>query len=99
MIKLKARETSIAYGASKKRAMKNREDDTQNEIGRLEKQFDDQTSSNEPSNRNAAIYETINTLKDELEQIIEHRTKGAILRSKSQWCNEGEKNTKPVSQP
>jgi len=27
-------------------------------------------------------------------KIIEYRTKGAILRSKSQWYNEGEKNTK-----
>ena len=33
-------------------------------------------------------------LKEELEKIIEHRTKGAILRSKSKWDNEGEKNTK-----
>ena len=33
-------------------------------------------------------------LKEELEKIIEHRTKGAILRSKSKWYNEGEKNTK-----
>ena len=30
----------------------------------------------------------------ELEQIIEHKTKGAILRSKCRWYNEGEKNTK-----
>ena len=28
------------------------------------------------------------------ETIIEYRTKGAIVRSKSQWYNEGEKNTK-----
>ena len=27
-------------------------------------------------------------------KIIEHQTKGAILRSKSRWYNEGEKNTK-----
>lgn len=81
-------------GALKKRAIKNREDDVQNEIGRLEKQLDDRTSGNEPSNRNAAIHQTINSLKDELERIIEHRIKGAILRSKSQWYNiEGKKNT------
>jgi len=30
----------------------------------------------------------------ELEQIIEHKTKGAILRSKCRWYDEGEKNTK-----
>ena len=32
--------------------------------------------------------------KLELERIIEYQTKGAILRSKSRWYNEGEKNTK-----
>ena len=29
-----------------------------------------------------------------IKKIIEHRTKGAVLRSKSQWYNEGERNTK-----
>jgi hypothetical protein len=32
--------------------------------------------------------------KAELEKIIEYRTKGAILRAKCRWHNEGEKNTK-----
>ena len=32
--------------------------------------------------------------KRELEVIIEHRTKGTIVRSKFLWQNEGEKNTK-----
>ena len=36
----------------------------------------------------------LETRKHELEAIIEYRTKGAILRSKSQLYNEGEKNTK-----
>ena len=31
-------------------------------------------------------------LKGELEKILEYRTKGAIIRSKSRWYNEGEKN-------
>ena len=30
----------------------------------------------------------------ELEKIIEYKTKGAILRAKCRWYNEGEKNTK-----
>ena len=32
--------------------------------------------------------------KREFEKVIEERTKGAILRSKTKWYNEGEKNTK-----
>lgn len=49
-------------------------------------------NNNEPQNQ--SIIERINLLKRDLEKIIEHRTKGAILRSKSQWYNEGERNTK-----
>ena len=30
----------------------------------------------------------------EYEKITEYRTKGAILRSKAKWYNEGDKNTK-----
>ena len=36
----------------------------------------------------------MNDSRLELEKIIEFRTKGAILRSKTRWYNEGEKNTK-----
>ena len=49
-------------------------------------------NNNEPQKQ--SIIERINLSKRDLEKIIEHRTKGAILRSKSQWCNEGERNTK-----
>ena len=31
------------------------------------------------------------TKKRELETVIEHQTKGAIVRSKSRWYDEGEK--------
>ena len=30
----------------------------------------------------------------ELKNIIEYKTKGAIIRSKARWHNEGEKNNK-----
>ena len=40
------------------------------------------------------VTERIKILKEELEKIIECRTKGAILRSKSRWYNEREKSTK-----
>ena len=49
-----------------------------------------------PSNSNPSYHivaERIFTLKKELETILEYRTKGAIIRSKSQWYNEGEKNS------
>ena len=36
----------------------------------------------------------LNRQKSELEKIIQYRIKGAILRSRTKWYNEGEKNTK-----
>ena len=32
--------------------------------------------------------------KQEMEKLIEYKTKGSIIRSKTRWYNEGEKNTK-----
>jgi len=89
MVKLKIREKSISYAASKKRQHKSREAELEKLIASLEEQIDDTSG---PPNMN--IIERINILKDELEKLIEYRTKGAILRSKTQWYNEGEKNTK-----
>ena len=40
------------------------------------------------------LEEQLNECRLALEKIIELRTKGAILRSKTKWYNEGEKNTK-----
>ena len=49
-------------------------------------------NNNEPPNQ--SIIGRINLLKCHLEKIIEHRTQGAVLRSKSQWYNKEERNTK-----
>ena len=91
MIKLKVREKSISYAAYKKSTTKKRENELEKSIATLEKQLD-KASNNEPQTQ--TIIENINLLKCNLEKIIEYRTKGAILRSKSQWYNEGERNTK-----
>ena len=56
----------------------------------LEKRLDNLCDSN-PSYH--IVAERIFTLKKELETILEYQTKGAIFRSKSQWYNEGEKNS------
>ena len=91
MVKLKVREKSISYAASKKCAAKKKEHELEKLITILKQQLD-KSNNNELQNQN--ILARINTLKCELEKIIEYRTKGAILRSKSQWYNEEEKNTK-----
>ena len=40
------------------------------------------------------VWSELEKKRRELETIIEYQTKRAILRSKSRWYNEGEKNTK-----
>ena len=84
MIKLKVREKSITYSAPIKKAKVKKEEE-------LEKRLDNTCSNDPPVSQN--VTERIKILKEELEKIIEYRTKGAILRSKSRWCDEGEKNT------
>ena len=59
-------------------------------IWKLEEEIDNETSK--PGN--VDLVEKLNDLKNELVKIIELRTKGAILRSKIRWYNEGEMNTK-----
>ena len=90
VIKLKVREKSISYAAYKKVTTTKREEMLEREITMLEKHLDNLSNSN-LSYHIAA--ERIFTLKKEIESIFEHRTKGAIIRSKSQWYNEGEKNS------
>ena len=91
MIKLKVREKSISYAAYKNVATKKREEMLEREIALLEKHLDNVNNSNSSYH---IVAERIFSLKKELENIIEYRTKGAIIRSKSQWYNEGEKNSR-----
>ena len=72
-------------------ATKKREEMLQREIALLEDYLDNVNNSN--SSYHMAV-EIIFTLKKELENIIEYWTKGTIIRSKSQWYNEGKKNSR-----
>ena len=40
------------------------------------------------------IWMELETKKQQLETLVEYKTRGAIIRSKSRWYNEGENNTK-----
>ena len=60
-------------------------------IAKLQEELDNiNTDDTLPSH----LEEKLKESRLELEKIIEFRTKGAILRSKTRWYNEGEKNTK-----
>ena len=89
MIKLQIRDTSIKYLKAKTKKMKYKEADVEREIATLEREFE--SFSN---NDKEALAEQIRLKKVELENIIEYKTKKAIIRSKARWYNEGEKNNK-----
>ena len=89
MIKLQIRDTSIKYSKAKTKKMKSKEADIESEIAALERQFESSTN-----NDKEVLAEQLRVKKIELENIIEYKTKGAIIRSKARWYNEGEKNNK-----
>ena len=91
MIKLKVREKSIYSATSKKAATKKKEVELEKKIAMLQKQID---NSNNNNNNPEHVKDKMKALKDEWQQIIEHRTRGTIIRSKTRWYNESEKNTK-----
>lgn len=80
------RETSLRYSKSRSKQAKQRET-----IAMLEAELD---NKNFDETRSLHLEEQLNESRLELEKIIEFRTKGAILRSKTTWYNEGAKNTK-----
>lgn len=91
MIKLKVRESSLSYSAMKKKTVCKQQDELEKEIANLETELSnlDMAAPEVPP-----ISEKLEAKREALEKLVEYRTKGAILRSKSLWYNEGEKNTK-----
>ena len=61
----------------------------ENDIAALKRQLE-----NCINNDKEALAEQLRVKKRKLESIIEYKTKGAIIRSKARWYNEGEKNNK-----
>ena len=62
------------------------------EISYLEKELNENTALNDT--QKSLLQSKLDNLRSEMEEIIQYRTKGAILRSRTRWHNEGEKNTK-----
>ena len=89
---MKVREKSISYAAAKNNKTKLCEDILYKEITGLEKELDENTLLSD--SQKLLLQSKLDNRKGEMEEIIEYRTKGAILRSRTRWHNEGEKNTK-----
>ena len=91
MIKQKVREKSLRYSKNKTNQAKQREIYVEQTIARLQEELDNRITGGALFSHLEA---QLNNSRLELEKIIEFRTKGAILRSKTRWYDEGEKNTK-----
>ena len=86
MIKLKVREKTLTYSKNRKKQTKQGETELEQGIAKLGEELD---KRNHSDTQVSDLEEEINKQKLELEKI-----KGTILRSKTKWYNEGEKNTK-----
>ena len=84
MIKLKVREKSLRYSKNKTKQAKQREVYVEPTIARLQEELDNKTTEDTLSSH---LEERLNYSRLELEKIVESRTKGAILRSKTRWYN------------
>ena len=91
MVKMKIREHCMLFGTFKKRKMAEEQEEVERSISALEKHIIDGHADDSEKER---IWTKLQATKRELEKIIEHQTKAAILRSKIRWYNEGEKNAK-----
>ena len=94
MIKLKVREKSLRYSKNKTKQAKQCEVYVEQTIARLQEELGNKTTEDTLSSH---LEERLNYSRLELEKIVEFRTKGAILRSKSMWYNEGEKKHQILS--
>ena len=90
MIKMQIRADFISFAKQKRFKQKNQETFLEAKISELQKMID----KNETIHGMNEPIEELEKLKQKLEQIIEYKTKGSIIRSKARWFNEGEKNTK-----
>ena len=89
MVKLKVREESLKYGTFKKKKLSKKKEKIEQAIATLEKRL---SEFNNDETESEKVWLELETKKRKLEAIIEYRTKGAILRSKSQWYNETRNN-------
>ena len=91
MIQLKIRERSLKYASIKKAKRKNTEAELEADISHHERKLERNVLSNEEKEK---IINELTSKKQVFEEINRHKTKGCIIRSRTRWYNEGEKNGK-----
>ena len=88
---MKTRETPLKYSSAKNSSLQRHKQNLEQKMSYLQTVIDDPNSSNKEKHDATEEY---NKHKAEMENIVEYRTKGSILRLKTRWYNEGEKNSK-----
>ena len=88
MIKLKIREQSIKYAKDRRTKTSRREEEIEKAINDLQELIESSNKGDREKKR--SLQGPGGKKKTELEKVIEYRTKGAILRAKCRWHNEGE---------
>ena len=87
-MKMKIRSSSLFYAKKRNAKMKYQESRLENDIASLEKRLDEDNLSETEKNQ---TLDELAARKLQREEISIHKTKGAIIRSKARWYNEGEK--------
>ena len=87
-VKCKIRTETMIFSSARSKEMRKQENSLAKKIEAIEKTLDKNIVSETPE-----YYEYLKT-KGEWENIIKKKTNGIILRSKAQWVEDGEKNTK-----
>ena len=85
---MKTRETSLKYSSAKNANLQRHEQNLEQKMSYLQTVIDDPNSSNKEKHD---ATEESSKYKTEMENIVEYRTKGSILISKTRWYNKGEK--------
>ena len=87
LIKMEIRGFTVKYSKIKARKQRHEEEILQNKINDL-------ISRAEKSRNNKQILCELNSAKARLKRIIEHKTRGKIIRSRARWHEQGERNSK-----
>ena len=90
-MKMQIRSSALHYAKKKKTKMKTQESSLETDILSLQKKLEENNLS-ETDKTNISNELAIKILQKE--EISKYKTRGTIIRSKSRWYNEGEKNTK-----
>ena len=90
-MKIKIRSSSLCYARQKKNKMSSKENYLEEKITYLQKRLDE---ANVTAMEKQQITEEIGIINSQRDEISEYKTKGAIIRSRARWYNDGEKNTK-----